>query len=75
MNTLVKLLNRKLELFVCLNDISIIKALNQAFLWLTGATTHGKCWEKVARRVSSQFSETRSNFKFYNPSREHEVAG
>lgn len=32
MNTLVKLLNRKLELFVSLNDISIIKALNQAFL-------------------------------------------
>ena len=40
MNTLVKWLNRKLELFVSLNDISIIKALNEAFLWLTGATTH-----------------------------------
>ena len=40
MNTLVKWLNRKLELFVSLNDISIIEALNEAFLWLTGATTH-----------------------------------
>ena len=40
MNTLVKLLNRKLELFVSLNDILVIKALNQAFFWLTGAITH-----------------------------------
>ena len=75
MNTLVKSLNRKLELFVSLNDISIIKALNQAFLWLTGTTTHGKCWEKMANRVSSLFSEKGSNLKFYNLFSELEIAG